>query len=153
VRSRAWLALCGPLLFAACSAAPPEMLVIRAIQNDAEDEPVPCAVFVDGELAKDANQQMVTTPASIPVHFQPDPSQPDSSAPVQIVVYPLNPKTNPPSLPNPEAAEFPEYRVDAFARRTIRSNDARTLLFILQKNSLRKTYPLPRPIDVARPNE
>ena len=155
MKSRPWLALAGSLVLmalAACGAAAPDRIRVSAIANDSDDEQVPCAVYVDGVLAQDADHQMVTTPATIPVFFRADPTSAGTSQPIQIIVYPLITKDGKLALPREGANEAPDYRVDGFARRLVRSSDARTLLFILQRNNDRKSYPLPRTSAAALPN-
>jgi hypothetical protein len=153
VISRAWLVLVGALAvpLAACGSVRPSEFRIDAISNDTQ-EAVPCAIYVDGELQKDAAGEPLKTPASLALVFRDDPSGVHASQGVSVAVYPLMSDNGALRLPTEESSDFPPYRFDRYAQRLVRRSDARTQLFILLTNTDRKTFALPRrcaPINVG----
>lgn len=148
--SRAWLLLAGSLAFAACGSVRPSEFRIDAISNETQ-EAVPCAIYVDGELQKDAAGEPLKTPASLALLFRDDPTGAHASQGVSVAVYPLMADNGALRLPVEETSDFPPYRFDRYAQRLVRRTDARTQLFILLTNTDRKTFALPRrgaPINV-----
>lgn len=137
------LALAAALALAACGSAPPAAFRIVTISNDTQ-EAVPCAIYVDGELQKDASGEPIKTPASLPLVFHPDPSGVHTSEAVSLAVYPLMTDGGAQRLPQEDSSDYPPYRFDRYAQRLVRKSDARTQLFILLTNSDRRTYGLPR---------
>jgi hypothetical protein len=137
------LSLASTIVLAACSSAPPSEFRIQAISNDTQ-ESVPCAIFVDGELQKDAAGEPIKTPASLNLVFRPDPTGIHTSEAVSLAVYPLMIDGGTQRLPQEDSSDYPPFRFDRYAQRLVRKSDARTQLFILQTNSDRKTYGLPR---------
>ncbi len=128
---------------AACGAPPPDLFQIKAISSDSQ-EPVPCAIYVDGERQSDPAGQPLATPAAIPLAFRPDPSGVHASAGVKISVFPLITVDGKPKLPSEGTGDpAPSFRFDRNAERVIRKSDARTQLFILLPNGDGRWYELP----------
>jgi hypothetical protein len=131
------------LLFAACGAPPLDLFSIKAISSDSQ-EPVPCAVFVDGERQDDLSGQPLATPVSIAVGFRPDPTGVHESAGVKISVFPMISVDGKWKLPSEGTGDpAPGFRFDRHAERLIRRSDARTQLFILLPNGDGRWYELP----------
>lgn len=151
--ARSWLLLVSAcaVTLSACGSVRPSEIRIEAISND-NQEPVPCAIYVDGELQKDAAGEPLKTPASLALVFKDDPSGAHASQGVAVAVYPLLLDNGALRLPQDESGDFPPFRFDRYAQRLVRRSDARTQLFILLPNSDRRAYSLPRrgaPVNVG----
>ena len=137
------LSAASALALAACGSVKPSEFRIEAISNDTQEE-VPCAIFIDGELQKDAAGEPIKTPTSLKLVFREDPTGIHTSEAVSLAVYPLMADGGAQRLPQEDSSDYPPYRFDRYAQRLVRKSDSRTQLFILLTNSDRKTYGLPR---------
>jgi hypothetical protein len=131
------------LMLVACGSVKPSEFRIEAISNDTQEE-IPCAIFIDGEMQKDAAGGPIKTPASLKLVFKDDPTGIHTSEAVSLAVYPLMTDGGTQRLPQEDSSDYPPYRFDRYAQRLVRKSDSRTQLFILLTNSDRKTYGLPR---------
>ncbi len=130
------------LLFAtaACSSTMTGPVKVAAIANENE-EPVACAVLVDGVVQKDAGGALVQTPATIEVTFREDPTGAHPYLPVTIGVLALLDEHGALRLPDADAAEAPPY---GYAERPMRPTDTRNQLFIVVRNADKKVFRIPK---------
>ena len=128
---------------AACGAPPLDLVHVKAISSDSQ-EPVPCAVYFDGERQDDLSGQPLVTPVSIAISFRPDPTGVHDSAGVKISVFPMISVDGKWKLPSEGTGDpTPGFRFDRHAERLMRRSDARTQLFILLPNGDGRWYELP----------
>ena len=132
------------LAAAACGTAAPDVFHVKAISSDSQ-EPIPCAIFVDGEQQNDASGQPLATPAEIPIAFRPDPRGVHDSAGVKLSVFPLISVDGKLRLPAEGIGDpAPSFRFDRHAERVLHQSDARTQLFLLLPNGDGRWYEMPR---------
>jgi hypothetical protein len=131
------------LATAACGAAAPDLIQVNAISSETQ-EPVPCAIYVDGARQVDASGAPLATPAAIAVAFRPDPTGAHESAGVKISVFPLITADGKFRLPVEGTSDpAPSFRFDRHAERVIHRSDARSQLFLLLPNGDGRWYELP----------
>ncbi len=131
------------LATAACGSAAPDVFQVKAISSDSQ-EPVPCAIFIDGERQDDAAGQPLATPTSIPISFRPDPTGVHDSAGVKLSIFPLITVDGKLRLPTDGTGDpAPSFRFDRHAERVLHKSDARTQLFLLLPNGDGRWYELP----------